>query len=212
MSHLIRQLLPVCAVAVAVVVGVGAMALRRVLSPTTTEPQTADAVVMLAGGSGERLARSLELMEAGVAPTLVLSAGNPRPPTRSRIAPICNQPQPYEVVCIAPDPDNTRGEAATVTRLAEERGWRSLAVVTSDYHLDRAAYHFGRCFDGVVHPVAAPARRRLRLVRHEVLGYVHARTLGRFCPHHDSPRDIRHDIANDETYRGQEAARPRSRR
>ena len=182
MSNLVRRLALIGLFSALVAVGTGLVALRRVLHPATTSPESADAVVYFAGGGGERLARSLQLMEAGVAPTLVLSIGSGRSEARAWYAALCDGLPAYEIVCVVPSPETTQGEAAIVGRLAAERGWRSLAVVTSDYHLDRAAYHVGRCFDGVVHPVAAPTRRRRHLVRHELVGFVHARTVGRGCP------------------------------
>ncbi len=182
MRRPIRTALVVTTVVAAVSAAIGADALRRVLAPTSTAPESADVVVMLAGGSGERLARSLELMRAGVAPTLVLSAGSDKPAALARAQRICGQPHDFEIVCIVPDPETTQGEAAVVGRLAAERGWRTLVLVTSDYHLDRATFHLSRCFDGTIEPVAAPSPRRPELIRHELIGFVHARTIGRGCP------------------------------
>jgi uncharacterized SAM-binding protein YcdF (DUF218 family) len=59
------------------------------------------------------------------------------------------------VVCFHPDPYSTRGEAEAFSRLAAKRGWRSVVVVSSRYHLVRARMLFERCYDGQVSTVSA---------------------------------------------------------
>ena len=54
------------------------------------------------------------------------------------------------MVCFHPDPYSTRGEAEAFARLAAKRGWRSVIVVSSRYHLVRARMLFERCYDGRV--------------------------------------------------------------
>ena len=46
------------------------------------------------------------------------------------------------VVC--GEPSTTRGEARAVARLASERDWRRILVVTSSYHIPRARLIFLR--------------------------------------------------------------------
>ena len=41
-------------------------------------------------------------------------------------------------------------------RLAYERGWKHVIVVSWNYHLVRARYIFGQCFDGTVTMRAVP--------------------------------------------------------
>jgi uncharacterized SAM-binding protein YcdF (DUF218 family) len=127
---------------------------RFLLWPETDSPTRADAVVVLAGGQGERLTKALELIHAGRAPTLVIANGDdPRWPEANRL---CGGAPDFEVVCFRPDPDSTRGEARALASLAERRNWRSLVVVTSTYHLTRARLLVGRCYAGKASFVAAP--------------------------------------------------------
>jgi uncharacterized SAM-binding protein YcdF (DUF218 family) len=114
--------------------------------PSAGALQRADAVVVLAGGDGERLDRGLELVRAGVAPTLVASTG----PSQ-----LCDTAQPFEVVCFHPSPETTRGEAEAIGRLAREHGWRHIVLVTSSYHMSRAQLLVDRCYSGSLE--AAPA-------------------------------------------------------
>jgi uncharacterized SAM-binding protein YcdF (DUF218 family) len=137
-----RNLFLVGLVAVVVVcLGLVALNLRLFVFPASSTPANADAVVVLAGGEGERLDRGLELVRDGVAPALVVSTGPDR---------LCGNRYEFEVICFLPDPDDTRGEAAAVGRIADSEGWQRLVLVTSDYHATRARILLERCFPGTV--------------------------------------------------------------
>lgn len=119
------------------------------LWPPQHVPAHADAVVVLAGARGPRLARGLELVKRKVAPVLVVSDGWGVAWTEANR--LCaGRRAPAQVVCVRPSPYSTRGEAEAVARLAKERGWRSVLVVTSRYHLVRAGILFDRCLDAAV--------------------------------------------------------------
>ena len=118
--------------------------------PPQEVPRHADAVVVLSGGRGPRLARGLALVRRGVAPTLVISDGwSAAWPEANRLC--AGRPAPAHVVCFRPHPYDTRGEAAGLARLAAARGWRSVVVVSSRYHIARARMLVERCFDGTVY-------------------------------------------------------------
>lgn len=107
------------------------------------EVTTADAIVVLAG-SKLRLPVGLEVVERGVAPVLVISDGlDPRSPSANRL---CRERA--LVLCPKPDPYSTQGEARLVARLAGERDWDSIVVVSSRFHLFRARILFERCYRG----------------------------------------------------------------
>jgi uncharacterized SAM-binding protein YcdF (DUF218 family) len=109
----------------------------------------ADAAVVLAGGRGPRLSDGLALVRKGIAPVLVVSDGwSPTWPEANRLC--AGRRAPVPVVCFHPDPYSTRGEAEAFARLAAKRGWRSVIVVSSRYHLVRARMLFERCYDGRV--------------------------------------------------------------
>jgi DUF218 domain-containing protein len=123
--------------------------------PEDDSPRRVDAVVVLAGDAGHRIPRGLELIESGVARQLVLSR---EPGTKwARWRRLCRRPT---VTCFGASPYSTQGEAEAVARLAGRRGWRSVAVVTSRYHLFRTGLLFRRCFDGRLALVGAPYDRR----------------------------------------------------
>jgi uncharacterized SAM-binding protein YcdF (DUF218 family) len=140
-------------VVVAVAVAVGVLAtLRLFVWPPVDSPIKADAVVVLAGGSSERIALGLQLMRAGVAPTLVLVGQQ----TELEADELCRGGQPpFELVCLLPEPDSTGTEARATAQLAAARDWRRLVLVTSTYHVTRSRMMLDRCFPGQVEAVGA---------------------------------------------------------
>jgi uncharacterized SAM-binding protein YcdF (DUF218 family) len=160
---------------------VGATA-RLFVWPSTDDPRRADAVVVLDGGSGERLDEARALMQRDVAPTLAISAGRELDPDEADG--LCSGPQQFEVVCFTPTPDSTRGEARALATLARQHGWNDVVLVTSTYHVTRARMLVERCFDGRVDVVAAspPARplHWIAAVGHEWAAMLDA-TIRRTC-------------------------------
>ena len=108
--------------------------------PREDSPRAVDAVVVLAGSPADRLPAGLELVRRRVAPVLYVSDG-----ARETTGRLCHRTVPYRVVCLRPEPYSTRGEAETVARVARERRWSRVLIVTSDYHVRRARMLFGRC-------------------------------------------------------------------
>ena len=135
-----------------------AVVARFVLWPAQDEPRPADAVVVLAGDH-LRLGKALELMTRRVAATLVISDG--LAPGWRQANRLCRGGARFRVVCFRPEPYSTRGEARTVARMAAARGWRSVVVVTSTYHVTRARLLFDRCVDARVSVTGSTYQRSL---------------------------------------------------
>ena len=167
----------VAAAAVALVLMGVLLTARLFVWPPSGSPSRVDAVVVLSGDRGERLARGLALMEAGVSKTLVLDGA----PDSELVLELCRGGQPFEVVCLRPQPDSTRHEARAAAELASDRGWESVAVVTTTAHLTRAGLLFRRCMPTSVVMVEGRRRPSVRLVVHEWLGMAEALVLVRGC-------------------------------
>jgi len=155
---------------------------RLFLWPATDRPDRADAVVMLAGDLGDRIELAKALIANGVAATLV-HAG--QPDTGEAFA-LCGGGQAFEVICLSPDPDNTRSEAQATAQLVASRGWRSIVVVTSTSHVTRSGLLFRRCTEATVKmveskPRSVPIGIRLRALVHEWGGLLRAAALDRRC-------------------------------
>ena len=121
----------------------------------------ADAVIVLDGERPRRIRRGVELVAAGVAPELVVVRCEAYAPE------LLDRQLPFEVVSFEPVPGTTRGEARAVARLAHDRGWRRLVIVTSTYHVTRTRLIFRRALrDRELRVVAAgytPSRMPLHV-------------------------------------------------
>jgi hypothetical protein len=137
----------------------------------------ADAIVVLGGGvlpdgtlppvARARVERAVELFEGGVAPRIIfsgrcgLSAPEPAVTEAAAMATYAGHfGVPREACLLEEDAKDTLGNAYfTWTRHLEPNGWTSIRVVTSDFHLSRAAWVFrkilGAGFDFAL--VAAPS-------------------------------------------------------
>lgn len=124
--------------------------------PQVDAPRPADAILVLGGtASAPRYLLGLELARQGLAPQVVLS--NPYRPADPVLDGLCAQRQTgFTLECFAPNPTTTLGEGRELRRLANERGWRTVIVVTSTSHVSRARYIIGKCFDGKLVMVATP--------------------------------------------------------
>ncbi len=156
--------------------------LRLFVHPPSDRPKAANAVVVLSGDHGERLAEGLRLVHGGVAPTLVL-AGTP---DIAEVIELCRgDPRPFEVVCLRPHSDSTRAEARAAADLGRARRWREIVVVTTTHHLARAGLAFRRCFEGEVSLVGADPpygwRMSARQVVQEWAKVAYVTTLDRGC-------------------------------
>lgn len=127
----------VCAVAVVALTGFIWFVLS-VQKSETAITKSADGVVVLTGGP-ERLSDGIDLLAAGrgkrmlitgVHPTTRLEELSKRVPGHDRMFHCC--------VDIDREATNTIGNAVETRRWAKERGFNTLIVVTSSYHIPRA--------------------------------------------------------------------------
>jgi uncharacterized SAM-binding protein YcdF (DUF218 family) len=121
--------------------------------------------------AGDRLLTGLRLMRQGLAPTLVVSGGriglaadDPSPPealsARSLAIELGLAPK---AIVTNPRSRTSAEEAHDIGRLARQRGWHSVLLVTSATHLPRAIASFQRLSGLRLIPVACdfqlPSRR-----------------------------------------------------
>ncbi len=124
---------------------------------------TADAIVVLTGGDS-RVTEAVRLLAAGRGQRLLISGVHPET-TTAMLRRINPEAERFFDCCIDLDRNalDTIGNADETRRWAAERGFRSVIVVTSSYHMPRGLVELRRALPDlelVPYPVV-PARLRL---------------------------------------------------
>ena len=143
-----RRWLRVVIVAVLAVVFVGAAIgfvgfLSQLRGAEIRPERNADGIVVLTGGSS-RVSDAMELLAGGYGKRLLISGVHPTNAASdiSRSLPDNSPPDSQTLLSCCVDLDrsaiNTRSNAAETRRWARDRGFKSLIVVTSNYHMPRA--------------------------------------------------------------------------
>src|SRR6202047_382234 len=137
-SRLRAMIVAVLAI-VFVAAGIGFVGFLSQLRGAETRPtRTADGIVVLTGGSS-RVSDAMELLADGYGKRLLISGVHPTN-AASDISRSLTDNQSLLRCCVDLDrwAVNTRSNAAETRRWAGERGFKSLIVVTSNYHMPRA--------------------------------------------------------------------------
>ena len=172
---------------VCALIAVGFLAFLSQLSEAEIKPdRRADGIVVLTGGSS-RVSDAMELLAAGYGRRLLISGVHPSSAV-SDISRSLSEHQSFLNCCVDLDRSavNTRSNAAQTRLWVQERGFRSLIVVTSNYHMPRAIFELSHALpDIVLIPYAVVGEKwrdepwwtssaTLRLLLSEYLKYVAA--------------------------------------
>lgn len=131
-------------------VGLFAFANRVHAFTPAEEPPRADAIVALTGPSFERVEAAIELLEQRKARRVLISGVNQkvRREELRALAPVA--PRLFECcVELGYEAETTTGNAEEIAAWARARGYDSLIVVTSDYHMPRALLEIRSALPGV---------------------------------------------------------------
>ena len=152
-------------------VGLFAFAERVRGSTPAEDPERADGIVALTGASDERIAAAMRLLEHDKADRMLVSGVNPEvrrvelreiTPGSNRLFDCC--------VDLGFDATDTVGNAQETAAWAKAKGYDSLIVVTSDYHMPRSLLEIRGAARGVKlipHAVRTPSLDSSRWWRSE---------------------------------------------
>jgi uncharacterized SAM-binding protein YcdF (DUF218 family) len=111
-----------------------------------------DAILVLSDDNfyADRATRAAQIYRQGLAPVVIASGRRLRP--YAGVAELIEHDliergvPKDKIIRVAHDADNTREEAKALVQLAKQKKWRSVIVVTSNYHTRRARYIFSHVF------------------------------------------------------------------
>ena len=121
------------------VVGLLAFAARVDRSTPAADPPVADGVVALTGGSDARISSAMLLLEQGKARRMLVSGVNPQA-TRADMRGVAKADQRIYDCCVdlGYQATDTVGNARETAHWARAYDYRTLILVTSDFHMPRA--------------------------------------------------------------------------
>ncbi len=119
--------------------GLLAFSVRVVGSTPAPEPPSSDGIVALTGASSLRIEAAAELLEQGLAQRLLISGVNPDA-TREQVRQATSTAGRAFDCCVDLGfrAENTLGNAREAADWARYHHYRTLIVVTADYHMPRA--------------------------------------------------------------------------
>lgn len=152
--------------------------------PSQRTDDSIDAIVVFAGGHGERYNKGLEMLAKHPDATLYISIGAEQWAGRKELMEACEPDRILDsFVCfqLPVTYDDTAGEAAAFAFLASQQGKKHLLVVSATVHLQRASLRINQCWPGLVSRVGIRGEQKLRYYIHEIGGIIEAMVLDRAC-------------------------------
>jgi uncharacterized SAM-binding protein YcdF (DUF218 family) len=172
-----RWVWPIAAATAAVLAGFVAFVLS-LPEPGSARVEPADGIVALTGEGG-RLIPAMNLLEDGLGKRLLISGVNPAT-TKSSLKSLLHGGKLFDCcVDLGFSALDTRGNAEETARWARDHHYKSLIIVTVDYHMPRSLVEFGSEMPGIKlipYPVAdaieAPNWQTVRRLGSEYFKYV----------------------------------------
>ncbi|MEK3966612.1 YdcF family protein [Paenibacillus sp. FSL H7-0323] len=112
----------------------------------TESPKQSDAIIVLSGGQG-RVEKAAELYKAGYAPYIILSnAKESTSKSGDMVQTALALGIPQDVIYTENAADSTYQNAEYTLPIMKEYGFKSAIVVSSDFHMRRVKFLFGRVY------------------------------------------------------------------
>jgi uncharacterized SAM-binding protein YcdF (DUF218 family) len=145
-----RRIVMLVAFGMILFTGLGFVDFLSKVPPTEAKPaRNADGIVVLTGGSS-RVSDAMDLLSAGYGSRLLISGVHPTNGYND-IKRTLPDSQRLLACCVDLDRSaiNTRSNATETRRWVAERGFHSLIVVTSNYHMPRAIVELSHAMPGI---------------------------------------------------------------
>ena len=119
-------------------------------APAAADAAKTDAIIVITGGSG-RIEHAVEMLGQGKGKRLLIAGADPLV-TKDDLVRRLKGRRKLMLCCVdlGSESVDTRSNAEEARRWLERRKYRSARLITSDWHMRRAAYEFGRQLDGKV--------------------------------------------------------------
>jgi uncharacterized SAM-binding protein YcdF (DUF218 family) len=116
--------------------------------PATATASPTDAAVVLTGGSG-RIEHAVDVLREGKAKRLLVAGVDPSV-TKKDLAPRVAGSQKWLKCCVdlGSESVDTRSNAEEAGRWLARHGFKSVRLITSDWHMRRARYEFDKVLAG----------------------------------------------------------------
>lgn len=146
--HILRVFFYLIITAVALFLGGFAVFYQQVATLRPPESPKADAIVVLTGGY-QRIDQAVELLASGAGSRLLISGVNPAT-TGNHIRLLTRSPNDLFACCvdIGHEALDTTGNATETARWIRGRGYKSIILVTNNYHMPRSLAELERTDHG----------------------------------------------------------------
>lgn len=142
--------------------------------PAKADAPTTDAIVVLTGGPG-RIEHGIDLLSDGRAKRMLIAGADPSV-TKADIVRRLGGRKKLVNCCVdlGSESVDTRSNPEEAGRWLERRRYKTVRVVTNDYHMRRARYEFGRTLGGEYRVIydAVPTEPRFLTLFGEYNDYV----------------------------------------
>ncbi|HEU4958713.1 MAG TPA: YdcF family protein [Sphingomicrobium sp.] len=113
-------------------------------TPAAADTPKVDAIIVITGGKG-RIEHAVTLMAEGKAKRLLIAGADPSVRKADLVHRLDAPRQLFECcIDLGSESVDTRSNAEEANRWLERRKYRSVRLVTSDWHMRRARYEFNR--------------------------------------------------------------------